>query len=81
MKHRYASHYIYVPGRGFLKQQGVEVENGHVCCLFSLEGEMAHVEWLPGILAIEDDGQLFHYFPFDFTTMQPVFGTQRRQLK
>ncbi len=80
MKHYYASHYVYVPGQGFLKQQVVEVDEGRVAGFFALEGERPSIEWLPGVLRIEEDGRLYHYFPFDFTAMQPVCGTRRKQL-
>ena len=77
---RYASHYIYVPGRGYLKNHAVEVEAGRMVRLIPLEGEMAATEWLPGVLRVEEDGQVFHYFPFNFSSLQPVAGTRRRQL-
>lgn len=77
---RYASHYVYVSGRGYLKNHGVEVEAGHAVRIFPLEGEMADTEWLPGVLRVEEGKQVFHYFPFDFIALQPVAGTRRRQL-
>lgn len=81
MKHYYASHYLYVQGQGFLRQQVVETEDGHVLRFYALKGEMPHVEWYPGVLRIDADGTLSHYFPFDFKTMQPVSETRRTQLR
>lgn len=77
---RYASHYLYVPGCGFLKNQVVEVEQGCMIRYLPLEGEMAGTEWLPGVLRIENGNLVFHYHPFDFNAMKPVSGTRRRQL-
>ncbi len=77
---RYASHYVHVPGRGYLRNHVVEVEVGRMLRVFPLEGEMADTQWLPGVLWVEEDGQVFHCYPFDFTSFQPVAGTRRRQL-
>ena len=52
---RFASHYLYAPDTGFLKQQVVEMEVKDKFCAYFL-------------------------FPFDFTMMQPVAETRRRQL-
>lgn len=77
MKHRYAAHYVHVPGRGYVRLQGVEVEEGRVVRLFPLEGETSRTEWLPGVLTIDEEGRLYHEYPFDFTAMQPASGTLR----
>lgn len=77
---RYASHWLYVPGQGYLKNQVVEVEGGCLLRFFPLEGELANTEWLPGLLRVEEGGQVFHYHPFDFMAGQPVAGTRRRRL-
>ena len=65
---RFASHYLYAPDTGFLKQQVVEIES---------------VEWLPGVIEltqVKDKFCAYLLFPFDFTMMQPVAETRRRQL-
>ena len=49
---RYASHYIYVPGIGFLKQYVVELCEGQVVSLFPLTEEIESVEWLPGVILL-----------------------------
>lgn len=77
---RYASHYLYVPGCGYLKNQVVELEQGRIVRYRSFEDEEAGTEWLPGVLRVEDDGRVFHYYPFDFNVMMPVAETRRRQL-
>ena len=51
----YASHYVYVPGRGFLKQWGVEVADGHVVRTFQLTEEREGVEWHPGVIVLVPD--------------------------
>lgn len=51
-----ASHYLYLPGHGFLKQQVVEVEKGgEINRIFPLLDEIASVEWLPGVIIISSD--------------------------
>lgn len=76
---RYASHYLYVPGLGYLKNRVVEVEEGHMVRHLPLEGEEAGTAWLPGVLRVEE-GRVFHYYPYDLNALQPVAGTRRRQL-
>jgi hypothetical protein len=50
---RYASHYLMLPGIGYLKRQVVELsERGTVERIFPLEGELESVEWLPGVIAL-----------------------------
>lgn len=82
---RYASHYLFHPERGYLKQYAIEVEEGHVARIFPLSEEIEGTEWLPGVIVLhrEPDDSLapFLLYPFDFTTMQPVAETQRRQLR
>ena len=82
---RYASHYLFLPERGYLKQHAIEVEAGRVVRIFPLSEEIEDTEWLPGVIVLhrESDASLtpFLLYPFDFTTMQPVAGTQRRQLR
>lgn len=81
---RFASHYLYVPNTGFLKQHVIEMEEEYVVRFFPLTEEIESVEWVPGVieLAPQDNKRCaFILYPFDFKTMQPVAGTQRRQLR
>lgn len=113
---RYASHYLYVPGIGFLKQYVVELHEGKVVNLFPLTEEIESVEWMPGVIVLSTEqdidsnvkelnasgkcstllhsissmvetdilaSRLIPYllYPFDFTVMQPVAGTRRKQLQ
>lgn len=83
---RFASHYLFVPGRGFLKQHVVEVEGGVVRRFFPLTEEIESVEWRPGMIELfKEEGESSYsaclLYPFDFVTMQPVDGTQRRPLR
>lgn len=82
---RYASHYLYIPGQGYLKRHVVEVEKGCVVRIFPLSTEMGGLSWFPGVIALWPDGENnafvpYLYYPFDFTNMLPVAGTRRRQL-
>ncbi len=80
---RFASHYLYVPDTGFLKQHVIEVEEGYVVNFFPLTEEIESVEWMPGVIELvpeRDKLRACLLYPFDFKTMQPVVGTQRRQL-
>lgn len=82
---RFASHYLFSPEQGFLKQQVVELEGEFVVRTFPLTEEIESVEWMPGVIELTPGaaGGLYAYllYPFDFTSMQPVAGTQRRQLR
>ena len=83
---RYAAHYIYHPDRGYLKQSLVEVDHGKVLNIKTLEEEEEDVEWYPGVIELVYNEACGHwipylYYPFDFKTMQPVAGTQRRLLQ
>ncbi|WP_420186913.1 hypothetical protein M1B74_10455 [Bacteroides pyogenes] len=129
MKH-FASHYLYLPGTGFLKQQVVTVsDEGLVDAIAPLTHEVESVEWIPGVIALfsaeqlealkkntagfekntagftrnHQDGceqssrhfqatikalkeeSIFLYpcvfYPFDFTSMQPVAGTRHKLLR
>ncbi|TYK38267.1 hypothetical protein ACTMKN_13650 [Bacteroides pyogenes] len=136
MKH-FASHYLYLPGTGFLKQQVVTVsDEGFVEAIAPLTHEVESVEWIPGVIALFSPKQLealkkntagfekkaagfekkaagfahnhqdgceqssrhfqatikalkeksiFLYpcvfYPFDFTSMQPVAGTRHKLLR
>ena len=49
MMKRFASHYLLIPGVGFVKQQVVEIsDEGVAQNIFPLNEEVESVEWLPG---------------------------------
>ena len=80
---RFASHYLYVPDTGFLKQHVIEVKEEYVVNFFPLTEEIESVEWMPGVIElVPEKGKFRAYllYPFNFQTMRPVAGTQRRQL-
>ena len=53
---RYASHYIYLAGYGFLKGHAIELNEKHgVCRIFPFTGEVESTEWLPGVIALFSD--------------------------
>ena len=52
---RYASHYLYIPNIGFLKQQVVELNEGRVIRLFPLTEEIESVEWMPGVIVLSTE--------------------------
>lgn len=83
---RYAAHYVKHPDYGYLKQQVVEVDRGIALRIYLLTEEVEDVEWYPGVIELvleESVGGLVPYlnYPFDFKAMQPVSGTQRKQLQ
>ena len=126
---RFATHYLFMPDVGFIKQQVVEItDEGVVRDTFPLTEEIESVEWMPGVIVLlpadqleeikntgmfeknipvfqfnlpvvsdqtsscpkeflavsEERGEvLFPYlfYPFDFTSMQPVAGTRHRLLR
>ena len=49
---RFASHYLYVPDTGFLKQHVIEVEEEYVVNFFPLTEEIESVEWMPGVIEL-----------------------------
>lgn len=49
---RFASHFIFLPGHGYLKQYVVGVEEGQVLSAFPLTEEIEGVEWFPGVIAL-----------------------------
>ena len=80
---RFASHYLFVPQKGFLKQYVVELEGEYVAQYFPLTEEIESVEWLPGIIELtvnENKFHAYHQYPFDFIAMHPVGETRRKQL-
>ena len=49
---RFASHFIFLPGHGYLKQYVVGVEEGQVLSAFPLTEEIEGVEWFPGVIVL-----------------------------
>lgn len=49
---RYASHFLFLPEYGFLKQYVIETEEGCVVHAFPLTEEIENVEWLPGAIVL-----------------------------
>ena len=47
---RFASHFLFLPAYGYLKQYAIETEEGMVVRLFPLTEEIENVEWLPRLL-------------------------------
>jgi hypothetical protein len=53
MSKRYASHYLLLPGCGYIRQQVVEFSSkGRVARIFPMEEESEAVEWHPGVIAL-----------------------------
>lgn len=106
---RYASHFLFLPRHGYLKQYVVEIGEGQcVSRIFPLTEEVENTEWLPGVIALLTEAETDYphfdtcciiltaippvieeelsclipwlFFPFDFTTMLPGAGTQRKLL-
>ncbi|WP_308768518.1 hypothetical protein [uncultured Bacteroides sp.] len=56
---RFASHYLFLPEAGYLKQQVVEVtDEGTIQRVFPLKEEMESVEWLPGVIALLTESEI-----------------------
>ena len=49
---RFAAHYLFVPGSGFLKQYAIEIEGGYICHIFPFSEEIESVEWFPGVILL-----------------------------
>lgn len=56
---RYASHFLFLPGYGYLKRYVVEMdEERHVTRIFPLTEEVEDTEWLPGVIALLPAGNV-----------------------
>ena len=56
---RFASHFLFLPAYGYLKQYAIETEEGIVVRLFPLterDGKM--MEWLPGAIVLLTQNEL-----------------------
>lgn len=50
---RFASHYLYLPSHGLLRQYVVEIDDeGRVTMLFPLKEESESVIWVPGVIVL-----------------------------
>lgn len=49
---RFASHFLFLPGYGYLKQYAIEMEGECVKRIFPLTEEVENTEWLPGVIAL-----------------------------
>lgn len=49
---RFASHFVFLPAYGYLKQYVVETAEGVAVRLFPLAEEIENVEWLPGAIVL-----------------------------
>ena len=90
---RFAAHYLLLPDVGFIRQQVVEIaDEGYARDIFPLTEEIESVEWMPGLIALLPDNEIkntemfevlfpYLFYPFDFTSMQPVAGTRHRLLR
>lgn len=63
---RFASHFLFLPGYGYLKQYAIEMEEECVTRIFPLTEEVENTEWLPGVIALLRNTQS----PFTFNDNQ-----------
>ena len=49
---RYASHLLFLPRYGYIRQHVVELENGCVRHIFPFTHEVEDTQWMPGIMII-----------------------------
>lgn len=54
---RFAAHFIFLPGHGYLKQHVVEVVEGQAISVFPLTEEIESAEWLPGVIALLSENE------------------------
>lgn len=52
---RYASHFLFLPGYGYLRQFAVEMEGERAVRIFPLSEEVENTEWLPGVILLLDE--------------------------
>lgn len=56
---RFASHYLYIPAYGFLKQYIIETdEDGQVSSVFPMTEEIESVSWMPGVIMLLSEKQM-----------------------
>ena len=59
---RFASHFLFLPAYGYLKQYAVETEEGSVVRIFPLTEEIENVEWLPGAIVLLTQDELKEFY-------------------
>lgn len=59
MKRRFAAHYVYLSGYGYLKSSVVELIDDKLINIFFLTEEVEDTEWLPGIIAVLESPEGF----------------------
>ena len=82
---RFAAHYLFFPGIGYIKQYVVEImEGGSVQHIFPLTEEIKSIEWMPGVIAllptneIKNIGMIFTNIPM-FESNLPNVSNQSSQ--
>lgn len=55
MTRQFASHFVFLPRYGYLKQYAVRVKEGQFVSAFPLPEEIEGVEWFPGVIALLND--------------------------
>lgn len=55
---RFAAHFIFLPGYGYLKQYVVEVVEGQAVSVFPLTEEIESAEWFPGVIALLSEKEI-----------------------
>lgn len=59
---RYASHLIYLPDAGCLRQMVVEMEGEFVVQIYPLTEEVADTSWLPGVIILPaSEDEVVHF--------------------
>lgn len=72
---RYASHYLFIPEVGFLKQHVVELEEGFALRIFPLTEEIESVEWMPGVIVLCSENEITDILlSFAKQSPSPLFG-------
>lgn len=67
---RFAAHYLFVPGSGFLKQYAIEIEGGYICHIFPFSEEIESVEWFPGVILLTPQEESDINTLFNFTNIE-----------
>lgn len=67
---RFAAHYLFVPGSGFLKQYAIEIEGGYICYIFPFSEEIESVEWFPGVILLTPQEESDINTLFNFTNIE-----------
>ncbi|ADV44313.1 hypothetical protein [Bacteroides helcogenes] len=52
---RYASHFLFLPRHGYLKQYVLEIGKNGIVRICPLSEEIENTEWLPGVIVLLDN--------------------------